>query len=81
MIRRVLGVVHGKTIEVEEDLGLSDGDKVQMTIERPDVAKPKWGEGLRRCAGALADDWTDDDDLILRKINQDRRSDSRSEMA
>ncbi len=81
MIQRVQGVVYGKTIEVQEDLGLSDGDKVQITIESPAAVPPKWGEGLRRCAGALADDWTDDDDVILRQINQDRHSESRSEMA
>ena len=80
MIRRVQGVVHGKMIEIEEDLGLSDGDKVQMIIERADAAPPKWGEGLRRCAGALADDWTDDDDANLNQIRQDRHSDSRPEL-
>lgn len=81
MIRRIRGVVHGKTIEVEEDLGLSDGDEVEMTIDCPEATLAKWGEGLRRCAGALADDWSDDDDTILNRINQDRLSDSRSEMA
>jgi len=28
-------------------------------------AKEPWGEGLRRCAGALTSEWTDEDDRIL----------------
>ena len=39
-----------------------------------------WGEGLRRCAGAFAADWTEDDDRILEEIYRDRKSDSRKEI-
>jgi hypothetical protein len=45
------------------------------------LAKKPWGEGLRRCAGALADEWTGDDDRILDEIHQDRKHDSREEIA
>ncbi len=80
MIRRVHGIVHGKTIEIEEELGLSDGDKVSIVIEGPQSSQDKWGEGLRRCAGALADDWTEEDDKILEDIYRSRHSDSRPEI-
>ncbi len=80
MIRRVHGIVHGKTIEIEEDLGLSDGDKVSIVVEGHQSSQGKWGEGLRRCAGAVADDWTEQDDKILDEIYRSRHSDSRTEI-
>jgi hypothetical protein len=50
------GVVHGKTIELTQETGVPDGQEVEVVI-RPITALPgsePWGEGLRRCAGALA---------------------------
>lgn len=56
MTKTVIGVVHGKTIELTEELGLADGQQVEIIVR---VAKTRtsepWGEGLRRCAAALAD--------------------------
>jgi hypothetical protein len=76
------GFVRGKLIEVSDDLGLSEGEQVEVTVtqleERP--AKPGWGEGLRRCAGALADSWTEADDRILEQIYLDRKTDTRPEL-
>ena len=59
---------------------MSDGDKVSIVIEGPQSRQDKWGEGLRRCAGALVDDWTEADDKILDVIYRSRHSDSRSEI-
>jgi hypothetical protein len=48
------GVIHGRTIHLEEDPGIGDGQTVEVVVRS--VSPPKaWGEGLRRCAGALAD--------------------------
>ena len=80
MIRRVHGIVHGKTIEIEEELGLPDGDKVSIVIEISQSSLDKWGEGLQRCAGALVDEWTEEDDKILHNIYRSRHSDSRPEI-
>lgn len=80
VIRRVHGIVHGKMIEIEEELGLPDGDRVSIVIESPQSSQDTWGEGLRRCAGALVDDWTEGDDKILDEIYRSRHSDSRSEI-
>lgn len=44
------GVVHGKTIELEDDSGLPDG---QPVTEQEQLAP---GEGLRRSFGGWADD-------------------------
>ena len=53
----VKGVIHGKTIELEEEPGLPAGQEVTVTL-RPtsteDALPP--GEGLRRSFGAWADD-------------------------
>jgi len=49
-------------------------------VEGHQASQGKWGEGLRRCAGALADDWTEQDDKILDEIYQSRHSDSRPEV-
>ena len=67
MTRTVHGIVHGKTIERDEGLGIAEGQPVEITIKTVPAAKP-WGEGLRRCAGALATEWTADDDRILAQI-------------
>jgi len=49
------GTVRGRTIELDEDLGVTEGQKVELRVT---VVEPprKWGDGLRRSAGALADD-------------------------
>ena len=53
------GVVHGKTIELEQAPGLPDGQPVGVTIEPLAAAGPEQpapGEGLRRAFGAWAGD-------------------------
>ena len=64
------GVIHGNIIELSEDLGLADGVEVEIQV----TAKKEWqiGEGLRRCAGALGNDWSAADDDILAELARDR---------
>ena len=53
----VKGIVRGKTIELEQAPGLPDGQTVTVTVEASNGATPLApGEGLRRSAGAWADD-------------------------
>ncbi len=79
MIRTLRGVIHGRTVELTEDLGVPDGEKVEITIKT--VASPKpWGGGLRRCAGAFAADWTEEDDRIMEEIYQARKLPRRAQM-
>jgi FKBP-type peptidyl-prolyl cis-trans isomerase 2 len=54
----------------------------QVAIEIKVIAKKTepWGEGLKRCAGALADEWTNEDDRILEEIYQDRKRANRREI-
>jgi hypothetical protein len=79
MIKTVRGTVHGKTIELSQDLGVADGQQVELVVKTISDPEP-WGEGLRRCAGALAEEWSDEDDRILEEIYQDRKRDSRREI-
>jgi hypothetical protein len=72
MIITVLGVIHGRIVELTEDPGVADGQQVEVTIKTV-ASSNKWGEGLRRCAGAFAADWADEDDQILEEIYQDRK--------
>jgi hypothetical protein len=74
MTRTVHGVIHGRSIEFAEDLGIADGQEVETTVKTVPTSPPKpWGEGLRRCAGAFAADWTEEDDRILELLYQERK--------
>ena len=53
MTRMLHGVVHGRTVELRDDPGLKEGQKVQ--IELTPISDRSWGDGIRRSAGALAD--------------------------
>lgn len=80
MIKPVHGIVRGKYIELTEELGVAEGQQVEVQVTVI-TTSPRWGEGLQRCAGALADEWTEEDDRILAAIHQDRQQDSRQELA
>jgi len=79
MSRIIQGVIHGKTIELSENPGLADGQSVQVVVQAAEPARP-WGDGIRKSAGALADEWTEEDDKILQEIYQDRKRDSHREI-
>ncbi len=79
MTKTVQGTIHGKTIELTQDLGMAEGQKVEVVV-RTIPGKEQWGEGLRRCAGALANEWSDEDDRILQEIYQDRKRETRQEI-
>ena len=64
------GVVYGKMIQLETDIGLPDGQEVTVSV-RPFAAKqPAAGEGLRRSAGA----WADDPEGLDAYLKENRRS-------
>ena len=75
-MKTIHGKIHGRTIELDEDLGMADGQEVEVQVK---VVSPtrKWGEGILRTAGALADDpyW----DAIMEEIYQERKRDARKE--
>jgi hypothetical protein len=70
MMKSIHGKVHGRTIELDEDLGVADGQDVEVRVNV--VASPKrWGDGIFRTAGALADDpeW----DAIMEEVYHARK--------
>jgi len=70
MTKTIHGKIHGKTIELDEDLGVAEGQEVEVQVKIIPAKKP-WGEGILRTAGALADDpeW----DAIMEEIYQARK--------
>ena len=80
MIRTLHGKVHGKTIELEEDLGVAEGQEVEVQVTLLNLKKklpgppPGWRpDNMSSTAGALADSWTEEDDRILEQIQEDRQ--------
>jgi hypothetical protein len=76
MTKVVHGKVHGKTIELTQDLGFADGQEVELLVSIRTPTK-KWGDGILRTAGALADDpyW----DSIMQEIHDSRKIERRSQ--
>jgi hypothetical protein len=79
MTKIIHGKVHGRTIELAEDLGLTDGQEVEVAVRTvaPGPAR-KPGDGFLRTEGALANDphW----DAIMEEVYQERKKDPRREM-
>jgi hypothetical protein len=80
------GKVHGKTIELDEDLGVVDGQEVEVQVKIVRLKKrlpgppPGWQAGKpSTTAGMLADAWTEEDDRILEEIHRDRKREIRRE--
>ena len=77
MTKKLHGKVHGRTIELDEDPGVADGQEVELQIN---VIPPvrNWGEGIRRSAGGWADH--PEMDAIMEKIYQERKLERRPQM-
>lgn len=78
MTKLMHGTVHGRTIELNEDLGLAEGQEVEVSVRVANGQPRKPGDGFLRTEGALADDsyW----DAIMAEIYQDRKDDTRREV-
>ena len=47
MTKTIHGRIHGKTIELDEDLGVAAGQEVKVQVTVVQTAR-KWGEGILR---------------------------------
>jgi hypothetical protein len=78
MTKTIHGKVHGKIIELAEELGVPEGQDVEITVRVVSSNKlTRNGEGFLITEGALADDpyW----DAIMEEVHQERKNDSRRE--
>lgn len=73
------GVVHGKTIELDEETGLPEGQRVTVLVQpvSEDEHRLPPGEGLRRAFGAWADEAEELDKYL--EWNRQQRKIGRSE--
>ncbi len=73
MIKKLRGVVHGRTVELSEDPGIPDGQAVSVNLEMDAPTAVPNGEktGWRRLEGILADypEW----DEIMEEIYLERK--------
>ena len=68
------GIIHGKTIELEQETGMADGTRVQVAVISRSNVSPS--EGLRRAFGS----WSDDPQGVeefLKQVRRDRDNDPR----
>ena len=76
MTKTVHGVVHGKTIELDEELGVAEGQEVEITVRSvPPTTVRQPGDGFLRTEGALAND--SDWDGIMEEIYLARKQEHR----
>jgi hypothetical protein len=73
----IRGKAHGKTIELDEETGLPEGQEVKVTVEpvEPAAGGLLPGEGLRRAFGGWADDAEELDEYL--QLNRKQRKQSR----
>ncbi|MEA2631104.1 MAG: hypothetical protein QOE66_1323 [Chloroflexota bacterium] len=83
MVKILRGVVHGRTIELESDLGIEDGQSVEVIVRSRTLPGPPPGwrpGGTETAAGMMAEHWTDEDDRILEEIQREREQSSTREI-
>lgn len=71
MIWTIHGKAHRRTIELEEDLGVAEGQEIEVQIRVIQNSPRKPGDGFIRTEGALANDneW----DTIMDEIYRARK--------
>ena len=70
MEKTVQGVIHGKTIELAEEIGLADGQRVEVMVTAKVASS--WGDGIRRSAGVASTEVGFDEAFAL--IEQERKN-------
>ena len=75
MTKTLHGKIHGKTIKLDEDLGVVDGQEVEVRVRLISKTTRQPGEGFVRTEGALADDeeWDGIMDEIFKARKVERR--------
>ena len=71
MNRVIQGIVHGKVIELREEIGIPDGQEVDILVTLRN-ANPGTSSGILRSAGVAAD--LADFDIVFGRIETERKS-------
>ena len=77
MSKVIHGVIHGKMIYLDEHPGIGDCQAVEVVL-RPAAPSRPLGEGIKRCAGALAD--CPEMDQAMEQIQKERSQGTRPEL-
>ncbi|MBA3312118.1 MAG: hypothetical protein M3552_22175 [Planctomycetota bacterium] len=76
-MKTIQGFVRGRSIELNEETGLTDGQAVEVVVTPARPAPAVWGEGIRRSEGSWAD--VPEIDAVMERIAQDRKRERRSQ--
>jgi hypothetical protein len=71
-MKTVHGIIQGKVIQLATDIGLDDGQEVEVTVCVVSAGRRR-GDGIVHSAGAMAAYWTAEDDQILLEIQRNRK--------
>ncbi len=77
MTRTMHGRVRGKIIELDEDLGVAEGQEVEIQVRIVHATK-KWGDGILRSAGGWANHT--EMDAIMDNIQRERKLERRPQV-
>ena len=77
MTKTLFGTVHGRTIELDEDPGVAEGQQVEVQVKLVSPAKA-WGDGIRRSAGGWAN--YPELDAVMAKIQRERELERRPQL-
>lgn len=72
MIKSVHGRVHGKHIELDEDLGIPDGQEVELTVRATDREQSQ-EECIGRWAGIAPEDEAEFNEIFA-QLERERKS-------
>jgi len=78
MTKTLHGKVHGRTIELDEDPGVAEGQEVEVQMKVVPQTTQKTGEGFLRTEGALADD--EEWDAIMEENYKARKMERRPQI-
>jgi hypothetical protein len=77
MTKTLHGTVRGRTIELEEDPGVAEGQAVEVQVRVIEAAQ-KWGDGIHRSAGGWAA--YPELDAIMESIQRERKLERRPQV-
>jgi hypothetical protein len=71
MVKHFQGVIHGRTVELDQDPGIAEGQRVDVMMRVASPPRP-WGAGILRSAGIAAE--VPGFEEAFEQVQQDRES-------